>query len=235
MRMQSISLMPQFKTFVESCSHASFAHGGFLLGLRAVDMADAKKCVKCGRIRSIEEFNKFAKVGYHCITCRVEAEKNSRESRVFYIDKNRVKIRAQSKVVRKKKRILEPRACKECDQLIVREYDKFQRQKFCSDICMNKYNKRVGSIVRRARHLNCVRESVDPVEVFIRDKWMCQFCKIKTPKKLIGSYALNAPQLDHIIPLSKGGNHTMKNTQCLCRKCNMKKGAKERGQLRLFG
>ncbi len=32
--------------------------------------------------------------------------------------------------------------------------------------------------------------------------------------------------LDHIIPLSKGGEHTASNVQPLCAECNLKKGAK---------
>ncbi|MFC5490617.1 HNH endonuclease [Dokdonella soli] len=32
--------------------------------------------------------------------------------------------------------------------------------------------------------------------------------------------------MDHVIPLSLGGTHTWHNTQCLCRSCNVSKGAK---------
>ena len=32
--------------------------------------------------------------------------------------------------------------------------------------------------------------------------------------------------MDHIIPLSKGGKHTLSNVQPLCAKCNLSKGAK---------
>lgn len=33
-------------------------------------------------------------------------------------------------------------------------------------------------------------------------------------------------ELDHVVPLSKGGRHTKSNVQPLCRSCNARKGAK---------
>lgn len=35
-----------------------------------------------------------------------------------------------------------------------------------------------------------------------------------------------APELDHVMPLSKGGTHSMDNVQLLCRKCNQRKGSR---------
>jgi 5-methylcytosine-specific restriction endonuclease McrA len=34
----------------------------------------------------------------------------------------------------------------------------------------------------------------------------------------------NAPELDHIIPLSAGGAHTLDNVACAHRSCNLEKG-----------
>ena len=66
-------------------------------------------------------------------------------------------------------------------------------------------------------------ENVDPIKVFERDKWKCQICGVKTPRKLRGTINDRAPELDHIMPLSRGGAHSYMNTQCLCRKCNAAK------------
>lgn len=87
--------------------------------------------------------------------------------------------------------------------------------------------------LRRAR-MKINAESFDPYEVFARDKWRCQLCGIKTPQRLRNTYEPNAPELDHIIPLSKRGAHTRVNAQCACRQCNLSKGDKERGQLWMF-
>ncbi len=45
----------------------------------------------------------------------------------------------------------------------------------------------------------------------------------------------DAPELDHIIPWAQSGEHSYRNTQCTCRKCNEAKGAALQGQLRMFG
>ena len=73
-------------------------------------------------------------------------------------------------------------------------------------------------------------ETVDPLGVFERDGWRCQLCGARTPKERRGTYHDRAPELDHILPLSKGGEHSYANTQCACRRCNHGKGAEPMGQ-----
>jgi hypothetical protein len=67
-------------------------------------------------------------------------------------------------------------------------------------------------------------ERLDPLEVFMRDGWHCSYCKCSTPSSSRGTLKANAPELDHIVPLARGGKHTRANTQLLCRKCNGIKG-----------
>lgn len=78
-------------------------------------------------------------------------------------------------------------------------------------------------------------EVVNPLTVLSRDKWTCQLCGVKTPRKLRGTYEPTAPEVDHILPIAKGGEHSYANTQCACRKCNLAKSATPMGQMRLFG
>lgn len=89
--------------------------------------------------------------------------------------------------------------------------------------------------LKRARKRTATVESVNPLEVFERDKWRCHLCGVKTDKKLRGKHEALSPELDHIIPLSEGGEHSYRNTACSCRSCNSRKGAKPKGQMRLFG
>lgn len=77
-------------------------------------------------------------------------------------------------------------------------------------------------------------EKVDPVKVFERDAWRCGICHQKTIRSKRGTTHPRAPELDHIVALANGGEHTYRNTQCACRQCNAAKGASNYGQLHLF-
>uniref|UniRef100_UPI00109F850E HNH endonuclease n=1 Tax=Ningiella ruwaisensis TaxID=2364274 RepID=UPI00109F850E len=98
--------------------------------------------------------------------------------------------------------------------------------KVCSDDCriiLDKLVRRKCKAKRRAIEKGLDSESFDPLDIFVRDKWRCQCCKVKLNKKHRGLTTPLAPELDHIIPLSKGGAHTRSNVQLLCRSCNLNK------------
>lgn len=89
---------------------------------------------------------------------------------------------------------------------------------------------------RRALKLQATVEDFSPSEIFERDNYICQLCGCKTRPDYKSQYHPKYPNLDHIIPLSKGGDHSRKNTQCLCFRCNMEKNNTGTGdQLRMFG
>lgn len=124
------------------------------------------------------------------------------------------------------------RICSECK----REYQpRDSRQVGCSLQCGRAISSRVGAHTRRVRLAGSFVERVDPFAVFDRDGWTCQQCGTATPKRLRGKINPRAPELDHIVPVARGGEHSYRNTQCLCRKCNTSKGARSKGQMRLFG
>jgi 5-methylcytosine-specific restriction endonuclease McrA len=77
-------------------------------------------------------------------------------------------------------------------------------------------------------------ERVELSDIMGRDGGRCQLCgcKVKMPT---GTWSKQMATLDHIIPLSRGGAHTMDNVQLACAQCNSTKGAKRKGQLRLIG
>jgi len=88
---------------------------------------------------------------------------------------------------------------------------------------------------RRALKLKTIVENFNPNTILERDGYRCQLCRKKTRPDYNRFHPL-FPNLDHIVPLNKGGPHTKKNTQCLCRQCNLEKNSTGNGdQLRLFG
>jgi HNH endonuclease len=99
---------------------------------------------------------------------------------------------------------------------------------FCSDRCNARWDKRVagGTYKQRIERYGGKFYSFNPLAVLERDGWLCQSCGVETPKELRGTFESNAPELDHIVPVSKAGDHSMSNTQCLCRSCNNKKSNK---------
>lgn len=128
-----------------------------------------------------------------------------------------------------------PRPCSTCGTVLAPEYGD-RRRKFCSSECNAKSD--AAKAIRKAAKMRrrcAVAEAVDPLSVFERDGWRCQLCGIKTPIRLRGTYDCRAPELDHIVPISLGGEHSYRNTQCSCRKCNAAKSNTLLGQLRLFG
>ncbi len=92
-----------------------------------------------------------------------------------------------------------------------------------------------GRRTRQARERAARVETVNPMRVFDRDGWRCRSCHRPTPKRLRGTYDDAAPELDHIEPISRGGEHSYRNAQLLCRACNIAKADGPGGQLLLFG
>jgi len=89
---------------------------------------------------------------------------------------------------------------------------------------------------RQAAKAGAKIEDFSPQKIFNRDGYICQLCGCKTRPDYKNPYHPKYPNLDHIIPLSKGGDHSKINTQCLCRQCNIEKHNKTNfgDQLRMF-
>lgn len=100
------------------------------------------------------------------------------------------------------------------------------KARVCKDpSCRRQYHRnRAGKHwhTRRARVLGTQTEPVDKLVVFERDGWACGLCggpidpDVQHPDKFSAS-------LDHIVPLSRGGNHTYDNVQAAHLACNSRK------------
>lgn len=94
-------------------------------------------------------------------------------------------------------------------------------QKYASTEIAKRVGKRIAKAKRRARkRSNGKCDNIDPLAVFAQVDYVCQICGKQTDKTKRGTISWDAPELDHIMPLSKGGKHTLDNVQCACRRCN---------------
>jgi len=64
----------------------------------------------------------------------------------------------------------------------------------------------------------------NPIIDFNGSDWL--YILEKQNYRCANCYEIKELELDHIIPISKGGNHTRDNIQGLCPECNSRKGNK---------
>src|SRR5690606_4738378 len=72
----------------------------------------------------------------------------------------------------------------------------------------------VPSVVRLRTMVHVTRSRELPVSrrgVFLRDEHRCQYC------------GRHAETLDHVVPRSRGGDHSWENVVAACRPCNVRK------------
>ena len=100
------------------------------------------------------------------------------------------------------------------------------RKKCGSVECGRRYNAdrmRATNSARRAQRLAQFIEEVDHLTVFERDNWTCGICKEPVDPMATFPDPLSA-SLDHVTPLSLGGEHSYANTRCAHFGCNSRRG-----------
>lgn len=76
--------------------------------------------------------------------------------------------------------------------------------------------------MRRSRLSTVLVESFAPREVYERDGWVCQLCQHPIDRATPWPESAS-PSIDHIVPLAKGGPHTLANVQAAHLGCNSRK------------
>ena len=192
-------------------------------------------CVQCGE--PILRKNLRGPAPVFCTSCKVirnreavrtsTAKKrmaaNRRKRREGMADHHAVLIAAIRKYVLNPKR-----QCEDCGAAMGRREPMGDRCLDCAT-CRNDQNLR---ICRAARKRYLRQFKFDPLFVLRRDNWRCYLCGIETPEHLRGSTRPNAPEIDHVIPIARGGEHSSRNARCACRACNNRKKDKTPSEYR---
>lgn len=171
-----------------------------------------------------------------CDVCKTDFRPTKPSQRICCdeCEKKQGRDRAREYSIAKHYASIKPRSCKQCERSFTPEYGDKHRQ-LCSDRCANRFYRAGCKVRKRLRITGAQYEPVNVMRLFERDQWRCQICGCKTPKRLRGTHHDRAPEADHRIPISKGGDHTYANIQCACRKCNgLKSNVTVIGQLPLF-
>lgn len=202
----------------------------YYANIRKKPIKPIKKCAYCGKeykgqgkycSRECKDNQHIKNKTIHTLTCEYCGRSFESERIKKYCSEECLTDMMEIKKIKREKEKYIPRRviCKECGKEFWTEYGNTRRS-FCSDKCSKQYSHRVAKSARRARIKGNGYELFDPHEVLHRDNYTCQICGVKTPIELRGTLDDCAPELDHVIPLALGGEHTRENTQCLCRKCN---------------
>jgi 5-methylcytosine-specific restriction endonuclease McrA len=97
------------------------------------------------------------------------------------------------------------------------------RSVYCSTPCMRRSVRREGKARRRQRKAGAGYQVVYRRRVYERDGWVCKLCGYPVPPDQSVPHPL-APTLDHIVPLSAGGEHSYRNVQLAHFRCNTLRG-----------
>lgn len=96
----------------------------------------------------------------------------------------------------------------------------------------NKYKLMSYNSERRSKKRGDGYERIKILEIYKRDKWICQLCHKKVNQKIKYPNPLSA-SIDHIIPIKNGGKHCASNVQLAHLICNVRANIYGIKQLRM--
>ncbi len=183
------------------------------------------RCLKCGGVFE-KTFHNITT--HHTAVCPHCAEYDRVSKQMALIDKRNEKKREKTKRKAEReehKRLSRPipHLCPVCGAITI-------NPKFCSGVCSAKAHSTTHEHTRRMRmQEGAVDNDITVLGLFLRDGGVCSLCggrcdsedyEMKDGVFIAGN---NYPSIDHIIPLSKGGEHSWDNVQLAHRICNTKK------------
>lgn len=102
--------------------------------------------------------------------------------------------------------------------------------RYCSDGC----KRRASSSRRRGRERGVVSRPYSRWAIYERDGWRCHICHKRVSRRLV-SPDPGSPTIDHLIPVSAGGDDVSENVRLAHRLCNSRRRELGDVQLLLFG
>lgn len=191
-----------------------------------------KVCSKCGKSKSLTEFNKSKNHKYGrspwCKTCsrdydrkwqKNNLEKHSANSRKYYaanLEKERERSRERRKAYPEK--VNESRRKWRAENSKkAKDSDRKWRKANIENRAASRRNRRA-----KKRQAGGSHTENDIKRLFDRQGGLCNACG----KKLI-RYNKKQYHVDHVIPLAKGGSNRPDNLQLLCPFCNLSKNVKD--------
>lgn len=172
-----------------------------------------KRCRRCGIEKTISEFNKYSAspdgIQYWCKECaRARNKERYHADRTNAIERVKAWARNNPEKVAENMRSLRRRKGEEG----LREYREYRRR--------NKDRYALHAKKKRAKRQAAISATVTTITlsewnaIKTKQKGRCFYCG-KTVKKLT---------MDHVVPLVKGGEHSLSNIVAACLSCNCSKG-----------
>lgn len=182
------------------------------------------RCLKCGGIFERTFHNITTNHTAVCPYCK-ESEIKKRYAIVEAKKRERAIKAAERKAEAEQKQLwrVVPHLCPVCGAITTRRL-------YCSNVCSRKAHNTTHEHKRRIRIDNATVDSdITVLGLFLRDKGVCSICGKRCDTndyKMDGDTFIagnDYPSIDHIIPLSKGGEHSWDNVQLAHRICNTRK------------
>lgn len=190
---------------------------------RTVDLRCTTTCPECRR-REVEQR---------------ESERRLRQIRGAIVRALRGVLKVKEREEREREFLDTVHVCKECGkEFTLRErretnpWDYSDNPTFCCSTCSKRHHRRESRHRRRERCEHSGR-GVSLRELEERDHHACYLCGCITDRMDYeidedGNFTAGPtyPSIDHVLPLSKGGRHSMDNARLACIRCNSLKGTK---------
>lgn len=120
------------------------------------------------------------------------------------------------------------RTCEDCG--VVYERQKYQSGKRCSACSEERKREVMRECRNRRKHRMRAKQKGGDLfvsrDIFKRDLWRCYLCGVKVKVYATKRNMPDEATIDHVVPVSKGGEHSLSNCRCACRECNTAKGAR---------